>query len=366
MARTPTERRGSRDKRGLAYDLEPAARSGRPIRSIIIALVVLAALLVTVLIGFIVLSGTSAFTIASIDAEPTEHLSAENIAKLANVEEGTTLLNMDEAAIEQSLRRNPWVGGVSFVREFPDRLRIVVTERRVDCVVKMSSGLVCWLLGDDSVWIEPVNLSVGDGQSSDDVALALAQDMEALLVTDVPTSLSPSAGETCTDEVIRSVMAYREQFSEDFNAQIVRFSASSVESISCTLKSGVEVSLGAPTNIDIKETVITQLLEKHPNQITYINVRVPSQPSYRQLGSESVVEGTGVTLEGLGGAGGDDGTVPQGDGSEPLDTDADVPQQGEQGDGDAQGQGSPQDGSDLILGEDGVYYTYEQYWGLDG
>ena len=286
----------SDERVSLGHDAA-SERSHRPIRMLIITLVLVAALLVAALVGFIVLSSTPAFTIASIDAEATEHLSAENIAKLANVEEGTTLLSFDETLITENLKRNPWVGTVAFEREFPDRLKIIVTERRTDCVVKMSSGSVCWCLGDDNVWIEPINLSVKDGQSANDVALALAQDMGALLVTDVPTSMSPSAGSAANDEVLKAIAAYREQFSDDFASQIVCFSASSVESIACTLKSGVEISLGAPSNIDIKESVIQQILTKHPNQVTYINVRVPSQPSYRKLGVESVSEGSGVSVD---------------------------------------------------------------------
>ena len=280
----------------LGRDAAPE-RSHRPIRVLIITLVLVAALLVAALVAFIVLSSTPAFTIASIDTEATEHLTAENIAKLANVEEGTTLLTFDETAITQNLRRNPWVGTVEFEREFPDKLKIIVTERRADCVVKMSSGSVCWCLGDDNVWIEPINLSVKDGQSANDVALAFAQDMGALLVTDVPTSMSPSAGHAANDEVLKAIASYREQFSDEFASQIVCFSSSSVESIACTLKSGIEISLGSPTSIDVKESVIQQILSKHPNQVTYINVRVPSQPSYRKLGVQSVSEGSGVSVD---------------------------------------------------------------------
>ena len=298
--RSDDDTRQARGSERLSYERDARpSRDGRPMRVVIITLVLIAALLVVALVGFIVLSSTPAFTITSIDAEDTEHLTAENIAKLANVEEGTTLLNIDEGAITENLKRNPWVGSVTFVREFPDRLKIVIEERVVDCVVKMSTGSVCWCLGNDSIWIEPINLTVKDGQSADDVALALARDMGSLLITDVPTSMSPSAGETASDEVLVAVAAYREQFSEEFGAQIIKFSAASVESIACTLENGVEISLGAPTDIDIKEAVITELLAKHPNQITYINVRVPSQPSYRKLGVESVTGGSGVTVDEL-------------------------------------------------------------------
>ena len=120
--------------RHLTYEGDDRSGDHKGIRATIVVLVAIACLLVVLLVGSIALSSSPMFTIASIDAEDTEHLSAENIAKLANVEEGTTLLTFDSATITENLKRNPWVGTVSFTREFPDRLKIEVTERRVDCV----------------------------------------------------------------------------------------------------------------------------------------------------------------------------------------------------------------------------------------
>ena len=323
----------------LTYDRGQAPSHGRRlIRVVIVGLVIVAVMLVAALVSFIVLSSTPMFTIAYIDTESTEHLSAENIAKLASVEEGTTLLTIDEEAIAENLKRNPWVGDVELIREFPDKLKIVVTERTVDCLVKMSTASVCWCLGNDSVWIEPINLTILDGQSADDAALALAREMDSLLIIDVPTSLSPTAGESTNEDALMAVATYRQQFSKEFNDQIVRFSAASVESIGCTLSNGVEVSLGAPVDIDVKEAVIKEILDKHPNQITYINVRVPSQPSYRRLGSESVTEGTGVTVGEQEGA--VDSTSAE-TGNQSSTDDKTQSQDGQQSDG----QVSPEDGS---------------------
>lgn len=295
QARKPSARMPERAPK--EKDERRAAREHKPVNRVIMVLVSLAALLVAALVTYVILASTPAFTITGIDAEDTEHLSREDIAKLADVEEGTTLLTFDAATITKNLKRNPWVGSVSYKREFPDHLKIEVTERRVDCVVKMSASSVCWFLGEDSVWIEPSNLTVRDGQSTDDVALALAQDLDALFITDVPTSMSPSAGSVATDEVLKAVTLYREEFSSGFAAQIARFSVASTESMACTLKNGVEISLGAPSNIDLKEQVIREILDKHPNQVTYINVRVPSQPTFRKLGVDSVSEGSGVTVD---------------------------------------------------------------------
>ena len=40
---------------------------------------------------------------------------------------------------------------------------------------------------------------------------------------------------------------------------------------------------------------MTQILQENPDQVTYINVRVVSQPSYRKVDSDSVTAGSGET-----------------------------------------------------------------------
>ena len=59
-------------------------------------------------------------------------------------------------------------------------------------------------------------------------------------------------------------------------------SLESVDAISANLTSGVEVSLGSPENIALKERVVTELLDQVEG-ITYINVRDPENPTYRAL-----------------------------------------------------------------------------------
>lgn len=271
------------------------AGSDASVRHAIIAAIVIAATLMVGLLGFLVLSYTPLFTIKEIDAQATEHVSAENIAKFAQVKEGTTLLNLDEDQIRQNLQKNPWVGDVSFEREFPDRLKIVVSERQVDCVVIMNTGNVAWCLDKDNVWIEPLSLSPAENGSITDAAFQKARELGALLISEVPASVSPVAGSYASDDTLRAVKSYRDQFSERLSSQIVSYSAASLDSISCTLESGVEISLGAASSIDAKEAVINQILAQYSGKITYINVRVPSKPSYRMVGSDYVQQGSGTT-----------------------------------------------------------------------
>ena len=277
---------------------EARARQGRTADAmgIVMRVVVVVAVVAAVLgVAFLVLSNTSTFQITSIDAVASDHVSADDIQKLAKVEEGTTLLNVDTNAITQNLMKTPWVESVSVEREFPDKLKISVTERTVEAVVVMSSRSVAWYLGEGEVWLEPVNLDVSDGQSADDVALEKATSVDAILITGVPATVDPVAGSKATDDVIVAIRSYLDGFSSDFASQIVSFTAPSEASISCVLSSGVEVSLGSPSDISSKEEVVKSLLAEYPDELTYINVRVPSSPSYRKIDSSNVTAGTGAT-----------------------------------------------------------------------
>lgn len=319
----------------------PLAGRGGPSRRLPLPVLVaagVAALAAVALVATLVLSRLPVFVIASIDAQATEHIDADTIARLAQVEEGTTLLNVDTGAIEEGVRKNPWAGSVRVSRMFPDRLRIVVTEREVGAIVLMGSGDVAWYLGTDGVWIEPVQLEATKSRTTAEMALARASELGCLLVTDVPSSVSPRAGYAATDDTVLAVMEYLNGFSEGFRAQISSFSAPSVDAISCTLANGVEVSLGASGDVGAKESVITQILADHPNQVTYINVRVPSSPSYRSVSATNVTSGSGARVledepedadaDGSAGEGGETGDADASDGDAPSDG------------------GSPDDGSD--------------------
>ena len=260
--------------------------------------IVSGSLLVLVVVGALaltILSHTGMFLVQNVAAQDTEHLTAEEIVRLADVGDGTTLLNVDTAAIEEGVRKNPWVASVEISRNFPDTLGIRVNERKLGTLVSMGTGSTAWLMGDDSVWIEPYPLDIGEGEAAVDVALAQADSLGVILINNVPGSVEPAAGYPTTDKAILAVMSFRDEFSRDFNDQIVSFSAPSDDDISCTLANGVEIALGYPSNIGSKESVARKILSEYEGQVTYVNVRVPSHPTFRRVDSEYVGQGTGAT-----------------------------------------------------------------------
>lgn len=255
----------------------------------------LVALLVVIGIGYFVLLHVPICTITSVVAHDSEHVSAQDIAQLAQIEDGTTLFNLDEKKVADRIKKNPWVSQVHFTRKFPASLDISVDEKAIDAYVLIGSSNVVWTLGNDNVWIEPISLPKSDDNVSfKEKTLTKAHEAGVVAFCDLPASVNPQPGAPATDDTITMIQSYRHQFSPEFSQMVASYSAPTPESITLTLTSGVEVSVGIATQVPTKERIIREILTKYEGKLTYINVRVPSKPSYRMVQSDSVKQGRGV------------------------------------------------------------------------
>lgn len=248
----------------------------------VVAASAVAGLAVIALVVFLILQQLPVFVISSINAEASSHVNAETIVKLASIEEGTTLLNVDVDQITSNIKRNPWVKDVTVSRQFPDTLSIGVEEKEVGAVVVIGAGASVWALSSDGTWIEPIQLDT-NGVDVATAALARAQEMGCLLISDVPASVDPVQGSASTDASIQAVLTFQSELSSDITSQARVYYASSEGSISLVLDSGLEISLGAAEDINSKSLALSEIMSTYPNQLTYINVRVASKPTYRKV-----------------------------------------------------------------------------------
>lgn len=271
-----------------------------------------AAVVVVLFIVGTILFKSSLFAATDIEINGSEHISKETAQKLIDLPDDTTLLNVDSDAIVQSLKKSPWVKGVDVKREFPHKLIITPTERKVVAVAYISADNVAWAIGDDDTWIAPVSLAVGldadgnvvdatglaapaaDNQTDDstadgvtllsgeDAARVVAQQLNAVLLTNMGTDVSPLSGSKVKGEGLAAALKYIAGFSPDFLAQVKSFSVPSVQALACNLDNGVEVSLGDADDIQKKERIVTKLLGEQKG-VTYINVRTPDAYTYRSV-----------------------------------------------------------------------------------
>lgn len=263
------------------------------------ALIVIGVVFALFLAGFI-LANSPLFAATDIQVKGSDHVEVETARALIEVPEGTTMFNVDEKAIYDSLKAIPWVKGVDVKREWPHTLVVTPVERKMSAIAFITADEVAWAIGEDGTWIAPLSLVVAVDAEGNEVALnddgsvpegaaqlpafeaalRIAQDSGSLLLTDVPSDISPKGGEPVNAKVVLAGLDYANGFSDEFVAQIKDISVASVEAISANLVSGVEVSLGKPQNIVEKERVVTKLLAEHQG-VTYINVREPGAYTFR-------------------------------------------------------------------------------------
>lgn len=311
-----------------ARQTKPSTKS-QPNKLVIGAIAVGVLALVSIVV-VLVLSHMPVFVIEGIDATGTEHVSAQTVAKLANIEEGTTLLSLDASEIEENVKRNPWVKSVSISREFPSTLGISVEEREVGAIVIIGAGASVWSIGTDGIWIEPVQLDTTMDLSS--AALARAQELGCLLIADVPASVDPAQGSATTDDTIQAVLTYQDELPDDIVSQARVYYASSEGSISLVLDSGLEISLGAPEDINAKSQALTEIMAHYPNQLTYINVRVASKPTYRKVPDGTTISDVSAVVASNAAQAAEtsaDTASEQGEGSQDDSQDSDVSSDGE-------------------------------------
>ncbi len=235
------------------------------------------------LISYIILSYTSTFKIEHIQIEPTEHISQEEVDKIVVVDPNATLLNVDTTEVVSELKKNPWVESVEVHRQFPDTLQVSITERKIYALALIGSENAAWFIGEDFHWIEPARVETEKNEAIREAALQLAKDNGFYLIYDLPSDINPESGAAVEVPVLLDVQKISKDLSSDLTSQILAFSAPARDSISLRLVNGIEIAFGSSEDIAAKEKVINAILQQHENQVTYINVRNPSKPTYRKI-----------------------------------------------------------------------------------
>ncbi|MEC4176401.1 FtsQ-type POTRA domain-containing protein [Adlercreutzia sp. R7] len=249
----------------------------------IIAVIVVAVLGVGTYAG---LYFSPVFTIEEVTVTGADHLTSEEMAVLAAVPQGTTLLNVDAGAIEDSVVRDSWVADVDVRRLFPGTLEIVVTERAiaavVDVVADNAKTTQHWAIASDGMWL--MEIPDQDSELGQSISPQIYEDAANVLhIKDVPFGLTPEVGTYCTDDNVNNALAILDGLSTDLADQVKTVSATDAASTQLTLDNGIEIAFGTADDIRDKERICLKIMEEHPGKVAYINVRVVDRPTWRAV-----------------------------------------------------------------------------------
>ena len=257
-------------------------RYDRYVRRILIGV----GIVVAVVALYAVLWFAGAFPVTSVTVNGAEHLTAQEVADIAEVPSDTTLLRVDTGEIVSRLENNAWVESAGVTKILPGTLRLDITEREIEAVVQVTSQdgstLENWAIARDGVWL--MKIPAQDSDEGSAVNQAVYDDASsALQITGVPYGLTPSAGSVCEDEIVNNALDIISGLSDELSSRVKSVEAGSTTMATLTLDDGIQIAFGDGDDVRDKERVVLQLLEEHAGEIAYINVSSPSRPTWRSL-----------------------------------------------------------------------------------
>lgn len=102
-------------------------------------------------------AGSSVFEIRSVDVAGNRAVAASEILDRTGVRPGVGLFTVNAERMEERLREDPRIAGVSVGVTFPDRVHITIQERQGAAALRIPGGYI--LLGADGVAIGPTGTS---------------------------------------------------------------------------------------------------------------------------------------------------------------------------------------------------------------
>ncbi len=247
-----------------------AKRARRQYIGYVLRIVIAIVVVLVVIFGSIFVYRSDFLHVENVKVNGVSHLTSSEITDLAAVPDDSTLLRLDTTTITSNLEQSAWVQSVSIHRVFPDTVEINVVEREPGAVVRVSDKAI-WVISTDGAWLSAATSDDWDN---------------SMRIVDVSKSLSqPISGSDCNDGGIKNALAIIQGISDDLKSDIKSISAESSIKTSLNLKGGITVAFGDSSDINLKEAAINELLEKYKGKVSYINVRVPSKPTFRTKNS---------------------------------------------------------------------------------
>ncbi|MDP2182490.1 MAG: FtsQ-type POTRA domain-containing protein [Actinomycetota bacterium] len=225
-----------------------------------------ALLLVAVVSGGVSLYRSSAFTIEKIDVVGNSRLGAADVRAIAALPDGSTLLRYPAGQIKERLEASPWISEASVARDFPNVLRIRITERKPYALLDLG-GAKLWMLDSSGFVI---------GEQTADVTSTV------VVVRDV-TGADPRPGTRTASEPVLNAIAVWAGISQPLRERTRAISAPSIDKTALITTDDIEILVGASDDIGKKDLLARQILRDQKGKVVYISVRSVERPTWRGI-----------------------------------------------------------------------------------
>ncbi|MBU1119087.1 FtsQ-type POTRA domain-containing protein [Patescibacteria group bacterium] len=176
-----------------------------------------------------------------------------------------------EKVKEDLLNNNPLIAQVSFKKEFPDVLRVVVKEREIVCVWEQNSSL--YFLSSDGLLVR--NATLGEIESSDYPIVRNLQEKDLSL-----------GSEATTPRIIHFIKKIDEQYEQATGKKVSHFELPSSHAFEVHVKTeeGPAVYFNLESSVESQLEALNLILRKEiegKKQVEYIDLRVGSRVYYK-------------------------------------------------------------------------------------
>lgn len=235
------------------------------------SLALLGALVVIALACFLWLRSSDVFAVKRVTANPTVHVTVEEIRLVATEAVGENLLCLSTKQLKEQLLAHPYVRSVEVHRCFPDTLYVQIEE--YEPVARVQLGNDTWLVASSGRVLE-------EAPSVPTIDLPL-------VMTDFPVSVDPGnqLPESVSETLRLAQIAYDTEAGGDL-PPIKYVSVSSAGSATLVFGDGSEVRLGEPSNLEQKLRVASQIIKEYlgqGEQLQYVDVSVPDRAAVARV-----------------------------------------------------------------------------------
>lgn len=275
-SRDRARRPAAREGRAVSAEGRRLADSKREVRDRMLAerkkhtrrrIGVLGVAILLVLAGTLSLWRSSLFTIEQVEVAGVENLTKARVLEVAQVPEDATLLRFPGSKVKERLEAEPWVREANVTRDFPDTMRIRITERKPVALVDLGQE---YLLVDGAGWLIETR--------------ALEETVTLPVIRDVAGLDTSVMGRKTTSEPLLNALAVYRELSGSLRAQVRGLSASTIDETTLLTNEGIEIFVGEAVDVEKKSAVAMRILEEQAGRAVFIDVRSPERPIFRSLG----------------------------------------------------------------------------------
>lgn len=221
--------------------------------------------LIVIISGSIALYRSQLFAIKVFDVQGTALLTPKTVQALAAVPDDATLLRYPKKDIIARIEADPLVESVTLTRDFPDTLRIRVTERIA--VALVDTGEKFWV-------VDATGMVLGEQSFEETTTLIVIRDVQGL---------DPKPGRDSSSDTLDNALKVLAGIGDELRGKVRAVSSPSVDETTLLTTDAIEILVGEAVELQDKAFLALSIMKEQAGKVIFIDVRSTENPVSRGL-----------------------------------------------------------------------------------